>query len=259
MNIIATILARNEEDIIAANLEHHINLGINRFIVTLNCSTDSTRDIIRSYSEVAVLLEDDDPSHNQSRLVSNMAKIAAKLSPDWIIHLDADEFWESLPKDEPGEILLLPNMALHFPGESMDCFIGINNDTKVMHRPIEDIVVLHGNHGIKNRNGTICQNIRHHYPIRSFLQFQQKVKLGHEAMQKRNAFSLRWKFWYSYLLSGELEFVYEEICKSWLDLIQDPNNKLAARVLMDFYPSDTPLNLTFPLNIQRWKPRKSVV
>ena len=93
LKIVATILAKNEEDIIAENIEHHIEQGVSQFIVTNNNSTDHTRSIVEKYPEVAEIIDEPGDNHHQSKWVTRMAKMACKLNPDWIVHLDADELW----------------------------------------------------------------------------------------------------------------------------------------------------------------------
>ena len=58
IKIVGTILSRDEEDIIGANIEHHINQGVTHFIVTNNNSKDRTRQIIEKYPEVVEIIDE---------------------------------------------------------------------------------------------------------------------------------------------------------------------------------------------------------
>ena len=44
--IVATILVKDEEDIIGSNIEHHINQGVTHFILTNNRSKYKTLQIV---------------------------------------------------------------------------------------------------------------------------------------------------------------------------------------------------------------------
>src|SRR4051812_8210794 len=118
--IVATILVKNEEDIIGANIEHHINQGVSKFIITDNGSTDATATIASRYPEVVEIISESDDCHNQSLWVTRMARLACKLKPDWIIHLDADELWMGLGNLRCDcEVFGSTKMYLHPPAEDM--------------------------------------------------------------------------------------------------------------------------------------------
>ena len=55
MKIIATILAKDEEDIIANQIEHHLEQGVFKILLTDNNSTDRTREIASKYKEVEII------------------------------------------------------------------------------------------------------------------------------------------------------------------------------------------------------------
>ena len=96
MKLIMTLLVKDEVDIIAANIDFHLNSGVDALIITDNASTDGTRDLLATYalwSEVTVI---DEPAqdYSQHRWVTRMALAAAnEMAADWIINSDADEFW----------------------------------------------------------------------------------------------------------------------------------------------------------------------
>ena len=117
LNIVATILAKNEEDIISKNIEHHIEHGIKHFIITDNNSTDNTKKIAEQYPEVIEIIDEPGDTHSQSKWVTKMAKIACKIKPDWIVHLDADELWCGLNnlKEIDGPVASCERMLLHPP------------------------------------------------------------------------------------------------------------------------------------------------
>ena len=92
MNLFMTLLVRDEEDIIAANLSYHLSRGVDHVIVTDNRSVDGTREILEEFARLANHADrrrGDDFS--QYRWVTRMARMAARMGADWVINNDADE------------------------------------------------------------------------------------------------------------------------------------------------------------------------
>lgn len=95
MTVVLTMMVRDEADIIAATLEHHLAEGVDRILVTDNASVDGTREILADYARAAPVTVFDDPEHRkqQAEVVSRMARLAAtEHGADWVINGDADEF-----------------------------------------------------------------------------------------------------------------------------------------------------------------------
>jgi glycosyltransferase involved in cell wall biosynthesis len=98
--IVMTVMVRDEVDVMAAMIEHHLNQGVDLIIATDNGSVDGTREVLAAYAETGRVEVHDYLAHdkNQSGVVSNMATRAAKAhKATWVINADADEFF--LPKD----------------------------------------------------------------------------------------------------------------------------------------------------------------
>ncbi|MFD1717397.1 glycosyltransferase family 2 protein [Georgenia deserti] len=95
--IVATMMVRDESDIVAANIEHHLAQGIDHIIVTDNGSVDGTADILRQYADTGrvTLLHDPIQKKQQAKVVTRMARRAHRMGAEWVVHLDADEFWVS--------------------------------------------------------------------------------------------------------------------------------------------------------------------
>ncbi|WP_051222949.1 glycosyltransferase family 2 protein [Agrococcus lahaulensis] len=95
MTLVLTMMVRDEADIIAATIEHHLAEGVDRILVTDNGSSDGTRDILEEYSRVAPVTVFDDPEHRKQQhlVVTRMARLAyTEFGADWVINGDADEF-----------------------------------------------------------------------------------------------------------------------------------------------------------------------
>lgn len=90
-----TLLARDEEEVLAQNLAHHLEQGVDLIIVTENGSTDGTPGILADFSRKGRIQVIREPEHDyrQARWVTRMARLAAGEGADWVFHDDADEFW----------------------------------------------------------------------------------------------------------------------------------------------------------------------
>jgi len=91
-----SILARDEADIIEANIRHHATLGVSKFVVTDNNSIDGTREILERLKNEFDLIVIDEHSHtiDQDLWVTRMANLLKEGNhADWVINNDADEFW----------------------------------------------------------------------------------------------------------------------------------------------------------------------
>lgn len=248
IKIVATILAKNEEDIIAKNIEHHIEQGVSAFIVTDNNSKDQTREIVARYPEVKELIEEPGSNHNQSEWVTRMARLACKLEPDWIVHLDADELWCGLfsLRTIKGTVATCERMYLHPPVEgdfsvdNMRWFIDLDHaeipqEAKVAHRPDTEIVIEHGNHAVRGVKVEYTQKVwRHHYPVRSYDQWCRKAQ-GHLALMNRNSVCERWKNWYTLLHSNNLREKFNSITGHWKSLVQGSDNFEDFLELLEFW------------------------
>ncbi|MGM1030248.1 MAG: glycosyltransferase family 2 protein [Actinomycetota bacterium] len=95
MTVVMTMMVRDEADIIAATIEHHLAQGIDRILVTDNASVDGTREILAEYASIAPVTVFDDPEHRkqQAQVVTRMARLAfEEHGADWVVNGDADEF-----------------------------------------------------------------------------------------------------------------------------------------------------------------------
>jgi hypothetical protein len=96
MKLVMTLLARDEADIVDAQLEYHLNAGVDFVIATDNLSQDGTTEILESYARAGQLhlIREDGEYLRQADWITRMGRIAAtEFGADWVIHSDADEFW----------------------------------------------------------------------------------------------------------------------------------------------------------------------
>ena len=92
-----TILVKNEDDIIEANIRTHASLGVDAFVVMDNDSSDETPAILkRLQEEFEIVVIEEKGLYNQAKWMKRLAVEAKKLGADWVINNDADEFW--IPK-----------------------------------------------------------------------------------------------------------------------------------------------------------------
>ena len=95
MRLIGTMMVRDEVDIVAAMVEHHLDQGLDLLIVTDNGSVDGTTEVLEAYAETGFVELHHDPVHRkqQSTVVTGMARRARTVHrADWVLNLDADEF-----------------------------------------------------------------------------------------------------------------------------------------------------------------------
>lgn len=246
--LIASLLVRDEEKIVAANIEHHLAQGVDAFIVTDHLSEDNTPDIVRSYPEVLHYTRITDEGYHQWEWVTRMAHIASDMGADWIVHLDADEFWYGFDvlSEVPENISVVYSGSSCNPfesnGKSCRDFLPLyeyKNDVlfdssryeyfkysdykvckgvKIVHRSSATCVVSQGNHNIDkivgNRGYTDMIHIDH-YPVRCYEHFHRKVRNGGEAYAKATdldpTLGFHWRNWYKELLNARLIDEYAKV------------------------------------------------
>lgn len=229
--IVATLVVRDEEDILQYTLDHLLEQGITSIFATDNKSQDKTKKILEKCSAVIYLADSDDMTHNQEVHTTKMAREACKLKPDWIVHVDADEFWCGLGDigDHHESALWSTKAFVHMPVNRIPKetaplhlmkryidFHGHAREFKVIHRPDPGIQIKHGNHGVFGKSMGYCPEVyRHHYPIRSFSQFQRKVVQGATALIARGFVCERWYLWYDEFKMGRLPEIYNLLCQDW--------------------------------------------
>ena len=95
MKVAAVMIVRDEADILSINVAHHLALGIDEFWIIDNGSTDGTTRLLRKLTRrgVPIRWQRDDGPFAQSAMTSTLARDAHRAGADWVVAVDADEFW----------------------------------------------------------------------------------------------------------------------------------------------------------------------
>lgn len=248
MNIVGTLLVRDEADIIAANIEHQLSQGVQAIVLTNNGSIDATREIATSYKQVVKIFDEPELTYHQMTWVTRMAHwINENLKADWIFHCDADEFWYGLDflKQVPENIFMVKSCSSIHPqqGDGTTCknFVPVEDlqdsifepekmlyyhwstgdrvmrGCKIVHRPDSKIQIRQGNHDawIDGRKQICTKQITiNHYPVRSYAHFERKVINGGSAY-RASGLSIdqghHWRRWYDAWETGNLREHYEDL------------------------------------------------
>jgi glycosyltransferase involved in cell wall biosynthesis len=211
MKLIMTMMVRDEADIIAPMIDHHLAQGVDTIIVTDNGSVDGTYEILQSYGDRIELKRDPVHRKQQHSVVTAMAREAySRLGADWVINADADEFW--LPADGGASLrdafLNIPTSLMTFRVPVVDMTgaaalsgtglqrltlrdtrslkrmnqVGVqaHSTPNAVHVGSDTVEVSQGNHAVNMQStgepppGSGIEVL--HYPWRSWEQFERKVR-----------------------------------------------------------------------------------
>jgi hypothetical protein len=218
MKLVVTVLARDEADVIDAQVSFHLNAGADLVIATDNNSQDGTTEILDRYRRDGVvhLIRELAEGLRQGEWVTRMARLAAtEFGADWVINTDADEFWwprggslkdvlaavpESygvvqgfwrsfVPRPDDGMFFadrMTVRLTQHAPINDPTSFY--RPVVKVAHRADPSVTVARGNHALADgrlRTLATWHPIEVlHFPLRSRAQWMRKVELQGEAFTK---------------------------------------------------------------------------
>jgi glycosyl transferase family 2 len=96
MKLVMTLLARDEADVLDAQIAFHLNAGVDFVIATDNLSVDGSTDILEKYAREGCLhlIREESEYLRQADWITRMGRMAATdFGADWVLHSDADEFW----------------------------------------------------------------------------------------------------------------------------------------------------------------------
>lgn len=243
-----TLLVRDEGDIIERNICFHLNHGVDHIVAMDNNSVDKTTKILKKYENRGLLtyFHQPDNTYEQSKWVSHMAKYAVeKLGATHLIHSDADEFWlpssgnlkDHLP--HTNEVYYINSLS-YLPQTLLEKAFGLycvvihpipyhaQVDRELSYRYLlykyqPKIIttsnftqIAQGNHdvvgGKKIKRIELKGITIHHFPIRSYRQFKNKVINGGKSYQnnpnKDYTIGWQWNEWYIMYKSGILPLIY---------------------------------------------------
>lgn len=236
------MMARNEADIVAHQLLWHHHLGLRRFVIADNGSTDRTRALIEAFrasrpDAQVVIVDDPITAYVQDRKTTGLAAHAASLWPlRWVLPLDADEFLtvrdslaQVLDAAEAmrGDVLTVPALDHVFePGrldraEADGPFFerlgghlapGARSQPKVAIRWAAGAEIEMGNHDAwlprllpRPLDGLALGIALHHYPVRSLAHLRGKVEAGGRALALSGmsaSIGRHWREWHARWQAG---------------------------------------------------------
>ncbi len=244
MKLFMTLLVRDLQDIVEANIAYHLSRGVDHVIVTDNGSVDDTCAIVAAFARTGrvTLIGEARDDYDQPAWVTRMARMAAEMGADWVINNDADEMWWPLDGDlkatlervspEYGSVIapranMLPLRALDgHPFERM-----VFRDTrsvnglgrplpgKAAHRAAPDVEVQPGNHAVSSPSlgpaAPADDILIYHYPHRSYAQLERKIALGGAAVARNTSMPHSvfdvWRDLYERLRAGTLRDWYDRL------------------------------------------------
>jgi hypothetical protein len=244
-----TLLVRDEADIVAANIRHHLALGVRHVIATDNGSADGTVEILEEFarSGVLTLRHDTDDRFEQARLTTAMAHLAReRFGAEWVLSNDADEFWVGpllpLLASTPANLIFCKRANRIAPADADWSFetarhLAIKPDGAAraeLLRPIPPKVLVRADHLIALTQG--CHNAEmrdpcpalardlliRHFPVRGRAHFRRKAVAG-GAAYARNAeldprLGAHWRRWHAEIEAGRFEALYAEVVPSIAEL-----------------------------------------
>lgn len=218
--LVMTLLVKDEEMLLAANLDFHLAQGVDFIIVTDHSSTDATPQILTEYEKRGVVEVIHEPSkaYDQKAFVNRMIQLAiTKYNADWIINGDADEFFysksenlkDAFPIDGKPNILFC-DWALSLPRagqnwQEIDHFY-IGERSKAMHTAKGFRSVSGGNHRVyldyTHKPAMSNDVILYHLQSRDFESYKGKLEKKHEHCKHTKDKSF----------PNELEEAYQNMC-----------------------------------------------
>ena len=117
MQVYGLLVARNEADIIRTNVLYHLSLGLDRILIVDNGSSDGTDRVLRELArDPRVRWTRDEGLWYAGQLFTKIAREAYGEGADWVVPIDADEFWYAPGGDLRGVLEQSEAGALGAPG-----------------------------------------------------------------------------------------------------------------------------------------------
>ena len=249
LSIAGVSMFKDEEDIVYLNLAWHYSLGIKKFAILNNMSSDNTLGEIKRFSQdfpdaQVYLIEDRVVGYYQSRKMTAAAEFAHKLwGVEWIFPFDADEFLcsfrvplqtvlESIGYEYSFVKILWRNHILKSTYDRSE----LNPLKRMTHRRKTEnprhnlggfivrwqsgMTIEQGNHlpllhekPVPRVNGQDLGLVLRHYQFRSREHIRKKIINGGRAYEAApelaESFAPHWKLWYEQFKTRGEEFIDE--------------------------------------------------
>ena len=244
--LLMTLLVKNEEAMLEENLIFHKAMGVDAFIVTDNNSTDGTMEILRRYQQkgwIKEVIEETATNYEQKAWVDRMIwKAKTDYHADWIMNVDADEFWVSPTGNLKNELaathanVLNCRMSSVYPEEKRPFWqwdktvsyvsdpekydlsvysIFERQNNKVIHRATGYLQISMGNHKVtmlpqRSEDSSIRV---FHYNIRGKQQFMEKMINGGKQLEQHKGRhgGRHWRYFYRLYKEGKLSEEYDRV------------------------------------------------
>lgn len=245
VKLVMTLLVRDEADIIAANIRHHLAAGVDFIVATDNGSTDGTIEILEGFARDGVLdlRHDADDTFDQARLTTGMAYLArTRFGADWVLSNDADEFWVGPIRETiaatPANLLFCRRANRVAPRETAWSFsvarhLVVKPDDaalpellqpippKVLVRAADLIGLTQGCHNAEMRDARPAparEILIRHFAVRGRDHFIRKATSGGAAYARNQKLDPRlgahWRRWHRAIQEGRLDEEYARVVPS---------------------------------------------
>ena len=226
MRIAATMIVRNEADIIEQNIQNTLS-QCDRILIADNGSTDDTVKIASSFKEVNVY--DFKGLYRHAEAHNFMIRKCGNF--DWVVPIDADEFWtgiRSCLKCKNANAVKVLRIHHHmivgeeaeFERRQMSFFRTeeISEFPRIMFRPVvqgRSVTVDDGCHNCDATPAEVSGEIEiHHYPIRSRKQYLNKIMHGYGSFIERKlekTVGRHWLLWYEAIKWKRFDSKFSEL------------------------------------------------
>lgn len=181
MKLAACLTIKDDGDIVGATMQHLYNEGVANIYVADGMSTDGTRDVLAAFP--CKVYDDDSPIHRQPYWTTRLAREAFDDGCEWVLAVDADEFWcspvgtlhDTLAGLDPGFGTALAQMWQYIDYNYREPHP--KPLPKVAFRATPGAQVANGNHAVTGVPGSVVGGLRIcEIQFRDFEHFCRKIE-----------------------------------------------------------------------------------
>jgi len=100
MKVLGISIVRNEVDILGLNILHHLSLGLDEILIVDNGSSDGTDRVLQHLGmDDRIKWSRNAGPYRQPEIFTELAREAYRRGADWVLPIDADEFWDATNRD----------------------------------------------------------------------------------------------------------------------------------------------------------------